>query len=212
MATDYLPSHESEFLAWSENFVAHSAIFSLTFGFSTAELTALQDQVDAFRTSYDICQSDHRTKQQVQIKNDRKKTLKTTVRGMVRRLQVHPAITDAYRIQFHIPIRDTTPTPHPAPTARAVCTVKATGDGKILVEVKGPRPANAKGVNFYWEITDTPDPDPANLRHSQYRNRLKWEFTFEQPDWGKKIHFACAFGNGNGDFGPLSAMISTIVP
>jgi hypothetical protein len=107
---------------------------------------------------------------------------------------------------------DRTPSNHPAPEARPVFTAVAAGDGKILVKVEGTWPDNAEGVKYYWEITDEPDSNPANLRHSTFKNKLRHEFVFDAPDWGKKISLACAFENGKGDSGPLSAIVSRNIP
>jgi hypothetical protein len=145
-------------------------------------------------------------------KNDARKAAEKIIRPFIAQYLRFPPVTDEDRRAMGLPNRDTIPTKHPAPEARPVITARAAADGKILVEVEGSWPPNASGVKYYWEIIDIPDPNPANLRHSTFKNKLKHEFVFEQPDWGKKIHFACAFENGKGDSGPLSAMVSTIVP
>jgi hypothetical protein len=174
-------------------------------------VTGLSDAVLAFHSAYAIMAGPH-TKADTEWKTKKRKESEAVLRSFVNQYLRFPPVTDEDRIKMNIPNHDTTPTNHPAPEARPAFTATANGDGKIIVKVEGTWPENAEGVKYYWEITDTPDPDPANLRHSTYKNKLKHEFVFDAPDWGKKISFACAFENGKGDSGPLSAMVSRLVP
>jgi hypothetical protein len=182
------------------------------FHWPATEVTALITVGDNFVLARDAYLGDKSETNKV-AKNTAKAAIKTAMRDFAtQHIRFNKAMTDADRAAMGIKTPDTTKTKHPAPEARPVFTATANGDGKILVKVEGPWPDNAEEVKYYWEITDEPDPNPKNLRHSTNRNKLKHEFIFDEPDWGKKIHFACAFENGKGDSGPLSSMTSRLVP
>jgi hypothetical protein len=218
--SSYFPAKDADYDIFSFNIKTY--VESKTLGthpdwehIPTDAVTALSEAIIAFRSAYAKMTGAH-TKADTEWKNKKRKEAEKTISSFVNQYLRFPPVTDEDRVNMNIPNRDTTYTKHPAPEARPMFVAKATGDGKILVEVElesaGHWPPNAEGVKYYWEIIDEPDPDPANLRHTKYQNKHKHEFTFDQPDWGKKIHFACAFENGKGDSGPMSARVSTIVP
>ncbi|MDR3311970.1 MAG: hypothetical protein LBS64_02415 [Spirochaetaceae bacterium] len=213
---DYMPGKDADFDVFFHN--ATEYVDTKTSGdtpeWPSIKGAAASNFIDAYpvwHAAYVKTLSPH-TPVDTLAKNDARKSAEKIIRPFVSQYLRFPPVTDEDRRAMGIPNRDTIPTNHPPPDERPIVIARAAADGKILVEVEGTWPPNAAGVKYYWEITDEPDPNPANLRHSTFKNKLKHEFVFEQPDWGKKIHFACAFENGKGDSGPLSAMVSTIVP
>jgi hypothetical protein len=213
---DYIPTRDADFDAFFMNLIDY--VDTKTSGTPPAwthipgeAKDALLDAYPVWHTAYVKTLSPH-TPVDTLAKNEARKAAKKIIRPFVSQYLRFPPVTNEDRDAVGIPNYDTVRTTHPAPGARPVFVARVTGDGRILVEVEGAWPPNAAGVKYYWEIIDVPDPNPANLRHSTFKNKLKHEFVFEQPDWGKKIHFACAFENGKGDSGPMSAMVSTIVP
>jgi hypothetical protein len=211
-------TNEAAFLAWSENFVAHSASLALTFGFSEAELLALQDQFDAFKNAYTICQSDQRTQKQVQIKNDAKKTLRTTERGMVNRLQVHPKITDVYRDTFHIPIHDNKPTSVPPPDTVPEAEIKS--PHPMVVEIhfrdenraKRGKPDGVHGAKIGYALLDTPPATVDDLVRSAFDPHSPFKLSFQENERGKALYFALRWENAKGEGGPWSLIQKAIVP
>jgi hypothetical protein len=215
---DYMGETEAKFLAWSENFVAHSASLRLTFGFSEAELLALQDQFDAFSNAYTICQSDQRTQKQVRIKNDAKKTLRTAERAMVNRLQVHPSITDEYRDTFHIPIHDKKPTPVPPPSSVPEAEIKT--PHPMVVEIhfrdedraKRGKPAGVQGAKIVYGLLDTPPATVEGLTKSAFDPRSPFKLSFQENERGHALYFALCWENAKGEGGPWSLIQKAIVP
>jgi hypothetical protein len=209
---------EAAFLAWSENFAAHAASLMLTFGISDTELLALQDQVEVFRNAYTICQSDQRTKQAVQLKNDAKKTLHTTERGMVNRLQVHPRITDAYRDTFRIPIHDTNPTPVPPPSS--VPEAEAKTPHPMVVEIhfrdedraKRGKPAGVHGAKIAYGLLDAPPASVNDLNRSAFDSHTPFTLSFQENERGRALYFALRWENAKGEGGPWSLIQKAIVP
>jgi hypothetical protein len=213
MSTDYLPTGDSALLVWTQNFITYATDNAVRMGIDEAVIAPLTPLMIAFSVALAKTKEPNRGKVDTENKNKTRAVLKSADRAFVKAyILYNPKVTDADKLALGVHVHDTEPTHIPTPDVRPVVTVHATGDGTILVEVEKPWPPHAKSVKYFWEITDVPDPNPANLRHSTFKNKLKHEFVFEQPDWGKNIHFACAFENGKGDSGPLSAMVSTIVP
>jgi hypothetical protein len=224
----YMGDTEAEFLAWSENFVSHSSILRLTFGFSEAELLVLQDQHDEFKNRYAICQSDQRTTAQVRLKNAARATLKATERGMVNRLQVHPKITNEYRDIFRIPIHDTNPTPIPPPTAQVEADLVFPGIHLVeLVNIRpvggtAPHPKSDYGVRIYYGITGpiserdkfrvTAPPVSGNdLPHSVFTRKRKERFDFDYES-GNTVYFCLRYENSKGEAGTFGPILHAVIP
>jgi hypothetical protein len=218
MSSDYMPNKESAFLAWGGNFTAQSATLQTTFGFAEAELTTLQEQVDAFSSAYSICQGDQRTKKQVQIKNDAKKALKTTLRAMVRRLQAHPAITDAYRDQFRIPIRDRKPTPKPAPKTRPLVDPELQPPALVLFRFRGSEtPRGGKdpgvhGIELRWAVLDQEPASQEAVSHSEFSTHEPIPLNFDVKQQGKRLYYMARWECGTTKKGPWTEIRTLIIP
>src|SRR6185436_18147212 len=106
--SDYIPSSDADFDAWSRNFVDNVVANAAALGLSPAQVTSLQ----AKQTDWGVKYPTSTTKQAesnsaVQAKNDSRSGYEDLIRSYVNLIQSTPTVTDADRLDLGITVRAT---------------------------------------------------------------------------------------------------------
>jgi hypothetical protein len=104
---DYIPNNDNDLNAWIANFNTVLNGNLATLGLVAADITTLSSTTSAFSASITTAmtaETAHR--QATENKKTRRAALELAVRAMVKRVNGHPAMTDAIRAQLGITVPD----------------------------------------------------------------------------------------------------------
>ena len=218
MAHDYIPKNDDELLVFTENLYAY-ALANYTRWQVPSPQSFLEAPVAAYKTALTVYQNPNHGKIDTLNKNETKKALdsalRTYIQGFIAR---NPAVTDEDRERMELPLRDTIPSPHPAPDVKPVAEAVPSGKGRHTVTALNPQTGNkkkpplVKGVAFAHRVRG-PEEAPAKAEDmpSVYQTAAVKDFQWGAEVYGKAVDYACVYENEGGKRGPWSDVVSLIV-
>jgi len=131
----------------------------------------------------------------------------------------NPLVTPADRVAMGFPsLFDMKPTPTPDPSTYVVSEVVLVGPGVIEIHYhnKGSKsrakPFGVHGAEVLWVVTDKPTNSWDDLTHTTFSTASPLRMTFRSDQRRKTLCFAARWENTRGIKGPLSAVISAVIP
>src|SRR5687768_12284835 len=117
----FIPAKDAEFKNWLANFVAIATSDASTYGFTTAQITA----ITALATEFDTVYAAHLTaKNQAKVatdaKNKARRDAADNARTLAKLVAANAAITDAQRTALGVPVYKTGKTPVNVPTTQPI--------------------------------------------------------------------------------------------
>lgn len=217
--TDYVPSSDGEFAAWLRNLAAYVTAHFAELGLGADDMDALTYWSEEFPISLDAlvaAQAEAAAKRQA--KDEMRSGAEEAVRGIVRRIQAAPGVTDAQRQALGIMVRDSTPTAAGAPTTRPVVSVEAGQRLRHMIHFaetgKKGKPAGVMGCEVWMKITAAgaaAPVDPSELSFLALDTRTPYIAEYDGADAGKTAHYMLRWVNTRGDKGPWSETISATI-
>jgi hypothetical protein len=119
---------------------------------------------------------------------------------------------------MELPIHKTTRTRTPVPTTRPKVVVKSPNPGMVELHFNDAesthraKPEGVHGVEIIWEILDAPPAGWDKLMHSVFDIHTPHSFSFPYEERGRTLYFALRWENTRGEKGPLTEILSTIIP
>ncbi|MDR2477727.1 MAG: hypothetical protein LBD48_00285, partial [Treponema sp.] len=181
--------------------------------------TTLDGAITAFETALGAFQEPNHGKVDTFTKNEAKDALthvlRTYVQGYVAR---NPAVTDEDKEKMGLPLRDPTPTPHPAPDIRSETEAVPSGKGAHTITALNPhtqskeKPPLVSGVAFARRVRGTDEPKShAGDMPSEYQAGASRTYQYTEEDYGKVADYATAYENSTGQRGPWSNVTSLLI-
>ncbi|MDR1384857.1 MAG: hypothetical protein LBJ67_13570 [Planctomycetaceae bacterium] len=216
----YIPGKDSEFLAWSENFLTQIVNHATAWGIPTDLKQALQTAYDDFYTFYmQSASPTERTAVITEQKNVARKELEKQIRELVGYWLKNPVITDADRIALGLPIHKTTHTPAPVATTYPDFDIDSSTIRRLTIHFydQGQKKSKAKpvgqhGAEIRWAILDAPTQNVDDLIHSSFDTHTPFTLDFNGTQRGQTVYFCLRWENTRGEKGPWSEITSAIVP
>ncbi len=147
--------------------------------------------------------------------------LEKEVRPVTNFVQGYPKTTNADRAEMGITVRDTSPTPAPAPSSRPLALVESgqrlTHQLRLVDESTPTRRARPKGVQraeVFVALTPPGQPAPANPSDYRYIGsvtRGETTLSFESDKGGMQAHYLSRWVSTSGATGPWSETASATV-
>lgn len=220
---DYIPEADAAFHAWQTNFVAYVNANFAALGLTAADTTALGNAQVPWKTGYPA----HVAAQAAaiaatQAKDEGRDSYVAHIRGLVRRLQASPSVSDAERGGLGITIRDGGGgTPVPPPVSRPLVMVESGGRLRHTVrfvdEATPTRRAKPKGVigAEVWVAllppSHTTPPTPESCTFLGTATRSPFVADFEGAEGGKNAHYMLRWINRRGVTGAWSETVTACV-
>jgi hypothetical protein len=215
---DYIPSKDSELVAWSANFTEQVAENAPSWGIPPDEVTALQTADTTFATLQKQADSPARTTVIVAEKNAARKRLENNIRMLASFRLKNPIITDAQRIALGLHVRDTTHTSIIVPTTRPELDIKVVDFRRLKIIFRDmgsksrAKPYGIIGAVILYAVLDSPPADVNALTRSILATRSPYILEFTEEERGKTVYIAICWQNEKGERGPWSEIESAIVP
>jgi hypothetical protein len=215
---DYIPKVDAGLLSFAKTLSAYALANFARWGVPTPQ-TLLDAPVAAFEAALVPFQSPNHGKVDTFNKNEAKDALvhalRTYIQGYIAR---NPAVTDEDKEEMGLPLRDTTPTPHPAPDARPEVAAEPAGTGTHSVTAVNPhthnkeKPLLVTGVSFAHRVRNADESVvAAELMPSEYQAASTRVYQYTEADYGKVADYAASYENGTGKRGPWSNVVSLLI-
>lgn len=216
---DYLPSSDTEFLAWMQNFISYATANVAALGLTTADLTSIQNQQTTLETSYaDFVATQALAASKRQQKDDERTAQEKLVRPLVARLQSFTTLTDAQRQALGMTVRSTSHAAAATPTSRPIGTIdtsKRLRHTISFVDEDSPgsraKPDGVSGCEIWMKVGEPSPAGPDELRYLATDTRSPYVVEFEASDAGKMAYYMLRWVNTRGERGPWSQTVGGTV-
>jgi hypothetical protein len=217
--SDYIPGKDAEFGPWAHNLVDYAKANATRLGIPALEFAALDAYLANWDEDYAKATAANHTAAEIAQKNETRHVLETGLRAFVNQfIRYNIAVTVADRVSMGLTVPDTTQTPEAAPTIHVGFSLNIHAVYElelrfwVLETGKHAVPKNMNGVVVYWQVSDTPVTDQADLASSRLLTRHIEVLPFLPAERGKTVYIACRWENNTGKRGDWSPIQSFVVP
>ncbi len=221
-SSNYIPRPDGNFSAWAQHYYDAVEKWWSVNGFDDSELEPLKDALALWAAAYPAhVAAQQRAEGARQAKDAARAALEKEVRPVTNFVQGYPKTTNADRAEMGITVRDTSPTPAPAPSSRPLALVESgqrlTHQLRLVDESTPTRRARPKGVQraeVFVALTEPGLPAPANPGEYRYIGsvtRGETTLSFESDKGGLQAHYLSRWVSTSGANGPWSETASATV-
>jgi hypothetical protein len=218
----YMPRPDGDFAAWANHYYDAVEKWWSVNGFDQSELKPLKEALSAWNAAFpNHVAAQQRAEGARQAKDAARAALEKEVRPVTNFVQGYPKTTNADRAEMGITVRDTSPTPAPAPSSRPLALVESgqrlTHQLRLVDESTPTRRARPKGVQraeVFVALTPPGSPAPANPSDYRYIGsvtRGETTLSFESDKGGMQAHYLSRWVSTSGATGPWSETASATV-
>jgi len=223
---DYIPKPDEDFDAWEKGLVTQATANATAWGIPTTETAALTASQTNWAGAFAVGgkgQKTLRTSQQTKAKNVARKSFEKTIRTFVKRwITGNTSITDAQRTALRVTIPSTSRTHEKVPTSVPNVTIEAVKGNTLEFNYsKGTadegkshrgKPAHTHGMKIYYKLGDPAPASPDDCNKSTTVTKSPYLITFAPIDAAKKVYCYCCWVNNREQEGPLTQMLTAVVP
>jgi len=210
----YMPTAERAYLDWSANFIdvvnQHKADWAIPAA-KVTEMQTLQTEIEALHIK---CASNEGTRTDTRAKNEKIAALKHKQEALVAQLQAADYMTDPWRLDLGITVRDDEPTPVNAPEDPPEWNVQNSGYLKLRFEIrlkgeeKAAIPPGFNGAVIFFTTSDAPVTDISQLTRSQLLHKGLSDMQMGPEADGKYFSGAMQWETHTNKHSPLSPIQS----
>lgn len=218
----YMPRPDGNFSAWANHYFEAVKKFYDAQGFDPNDLKPLEEALEAWNKDYPAhVAAQQRAEGARQAKDAARVALEKEVRPVTNFVQGYPKTTNADRAEMGITVRDTSPTPAPAPSSRPLALVESgqrlTHQLRLVDEstpTRRARPAGVLGAEVWVKLVDADSPaptDPAALTFLTMTTKPSFRAEFKAGEGGKTAVYMARWVNTRGEKGPWSEVTTATV-
>ncbi len=218
----YIPRPDGDFAAWANHYYDAVEKWYSVQGFDPNELKALKEALSAWNAAFPAhVKAQAAAEGARQAKDAARSALEREVRPVTNFVQGYPKTTNAARAEMGITVRDTSPTPAPAPSSRPLALVESgqrlTHQLRLVDEstpTRRARPAGVQRAEVFVALTPPGQPAPANPGDYRYIGsvtRGETTLSFESDKGGMQAHYLSRWVSTSGATGPWSDTASATV-
>lgn len=220
--SNYIPRPDGNFSAWANHYYEAVKKWWDDNGFDPTDLKPLETALAEWNKDYPAhVKAQAAAEGARQAKDAARVALEKEVRPVTNFVQGYPKTTNADRAEMGITVRDTSPTPAPAPSSRPLALVESgqrlTHQLRLVDEstpTRRARPAGVLGAEVWVKLVDadTPAPtDPAALEFLTLTTRPSFRADFKPGEGGKTAVYMARWVNTRGEKGPWSEVTTATV-
>ena len=218
----YMPRPDGNFSAWANHYYEAVKKFYEEQGFDPDLLTPLQKALATWNAQYPAhVRAQAAAEAARQAKDAARAALEKEVRPVTNFVQGYPKTTNADRAEMGITVRDTSPSPAPAPSSRPLALVESgqrlTHQLRLVDEstpTRRARPAGVLGAEVWVKLVDADSPaptDPAALTFLTMTTKPSFRAEFKAGEGGKTAVYMARWVNTRGEKGPWSEVTTATV-
>ena len=218
----YMPRPDGNFSAWANHYYEAVKKFYEEQSFDPDLLTPLQKAPATWNAQYPAhVRAQAAAEAARQAKDAARAALEKEVRPVTNFVQGYPKTTNADRAEMGITVRDTSPTPAPAPSSRPLALVESgqrlTHQLRLVDEstpTRRARPAGVLGAEVWVKLVEADQPaptDPAALTFLTMTTKPSFRAEFKAGEGGKTAVSMARWVNTRGEKGPWSEVTMATV-
>jgi len=218
----YMPRPDGDFAAWANHYYDAVEKWYSVQGFDPNELKALKEALSAWNAAFPAhVKAQAAAEGARQAKDAARAALEKEVRPVTNFVQGYPKTTNADRAEMGITVRDTSPTPAPAPSSRPLALVESgqrlTHQLRLVDEstpTRRRRPSGVQRAEVFLALTAPGQPAPSDPREYRYIGsvtRGETTLSFESDKGGMQAHYLSRWVSTSGATGPWSDTASATV-
>ena len=218
----YMPRPDGDFAAWANHYYDAVEKWYSVQGFDPNELKALKEALSAWNAAFPVhVKAQAAAEGARQAKDAARAALEKEVRPVTNFVQGYPKTTNADRAEMGITVRDTSPSPAPAPSSRPLALVESgqrlTHQLRLVDEstpTRRARPAGVLGAEVWVKLVDADQPaptDPAALTFLTMTTKPSFRAEFKAGEGGKTAVYMARWVNTRGEKGPWSEITTATV-
>ena len=227
--SNYIPRPDGNFSAWVQHYYGAVEKWWSVNGFDDSELKPLKDALATWAAAFPAHVAAQASAEGArQAKDAARAGLENQVRPITNFIQTYFKTTDADRATMGITVRDTSPSPAPAPSSRPLALVESgqrLAHQLRLVDESTPtrraRPAGVQRAEIFVALTAPGQPappppsaaggDPREYRYIGSVTRGETTLRFESDKGGMQAHYIARWVAPRGTPGPWSDTASATV-
>jgi hypothetical protein len=218
-APDFIPPKDADLDTWAQNFATLITSTPTAYGLVAGQATTFTGLKGTFSTAL-AAASDPltRTKPSVATKDTARAALVSNARQLAAIVQGFPSITPTQLAGLGLTVRQTVPTPIPAPITRPVIGVISNGGQVIALQyhdettpLARAKPYGVIGVQVQYKLGPTPPTGWGDGVQAGTFGRFPYRITMPPTSVGQVVHFVARYITRRGLTGPISATTSTVV-
>jgi len=217
---DYVPGPDDQFNRFQQIFVDFIVARGAALGFAGADITPLT----AGRTAWNADYAEHLNKQAdaraaTEGKDSNRAGYEPLLRAAAQRAQTAPAMTDEWRVEAGLTVRETSRTRAGAPTSRPVGVVDTrqrrqhtiTWTDEATPHTRA-KPAGVRGCEIWVAIDDQPPTSKHQMTFLALDTASPYLNVFEDgTQFGKIAHYMLRWVNSRNEPGPWSETVSATI-
>ncbi|GAB6391788.1 MAG: hypothetical protein MdMp014T_1161 [Treponematales bacterium] len=210
----YMPTAEGPYLAWSANFIDVVNQHKSAWGVPDAKVTEMQGLHSDIEALHVKCLSNEGTRTDRVNKNGKIVLLKHKQEALVAWLQAAEFMTDPWRLDLGITVRDSDLSPVNAPEDPPDWNVRSAGYLRLRFEIslrgeaKFAIPRGFNGAVIFYALSDEPITELSQLTKSQLLHKGISEMQLGPEADGKYFSGAMEWETHTNKHSPLSAIQS----
>jgi hypothetical protein len=220
--SNYIPRPDGDFSAWVTNYYDAVKDWWVAQELKESDLLPLQQALLAWIAAYPAhVAAQQRAEGARQAKDAARAALEKEVRPVTNFVQGYPKTTNADRAEMGITVRDTSPSPAPAPSSRPLALVESgqrlTHQLRLVDEstpTRRARPAGVLGAEVWVKLVDadaSAPTDPAALTFLTMTTKPSFRADFKAGEGGKTAVYMARWVNTRGEKGPWSEITTATV-
>jgi hypothetical protein len=220
---DYLPSSDTGFQTWVNNFVTYANLHLVELGIIPPDLIPISTAHKDFDTKMTANVTAQQTAQSArQAKDDSRDSLESLVRALVKKLQASASVNDAERAALGITVADTIKTMAVGGIATRPIGVVDTAQ-RLRHEIRfsdeatptrRAKPAGVMGCEIWVKVSATGEAAPTGadgLSFLSLDTASPYTAEYDGAQGGKTAHYMLRWVKSGGDKGPWSETVSATI-
>ena len=219
---DYIPTVETRFLIWSENYVNVLASNASRWSIPDSAVSRLHGLNTEYKEKYSVAENPAtRTRVAIQAKNDAKKSFIAGIRRVYRSYVLYnESVSNEDRELLQVSIHDTKATPsvapHTAPSGAVDTSVHLRHTIKVVdsVEVRkrGGLPAGVHGFEAWRKMGGAMPVNESEFSYLDASSTSTIAVDYPLEDAAKTVWYRFRWTGNKNQHGPWSEIISAIIP
>ena len=218
----YMPRPDGNFAAWANQYYDAVVKWWNANELEVTDLKPLEEALVTWAAAYPAhVAAQQRAEGARQAKDSARRELERQVRPISNFVQTYFNTSNADRAEMGITVRDTSPSPAPAPTTRPLALVQSgqrlTHQLRLVDEstpTRRARPAGVLGAEVWVKLVDADQPTPTNpaaLTFLTMTTKPTFRADFKPGEGGKTAVYMARWINTRGEKGPWSEITTATV-
>jgi hypothetical protein len=219
MSTDFIPRSDAAFSSWQNNLLNKAEAAEMRLNIPPDVMMDIRIKQGRWMMAYQAVEDPATcTKAAVKEKQEARDDFESTIRGFNNAYLIHnPAMTDADRENFGLPVHDTKPTPAPDIGSRPELEADFKQLQKHILmardtEIKSAgKPAHVAGFEIWRKVGEPAPTTDADWQLVVQAPHSPHALTYNEAESGLRVYYRVRWVNTRGVPGPWSETVSVII-